>query len=68
MAERDKSNFSNTPTFACLLHINDAKNKSGYAIVVERDIDELYVNSYNPEWEWHGMGIMIFKYAWIISQ
>jgi hypothetical protein len=29
---------------------------SGYAIVLERDLDELYVNSYNPEWAraWNG--------------
>ena len=28
----------------------------GYAILLERDIDEMYVNSYNPEWAraWNG--------------
>ena len=31
-------------------------SKSGYSIILERDIDELYVNSYNPEWAraWNG--------------
>ena len=31
-------------------------NKSGYTIILERDIDELYVNSFNPEWTeaWNG--------------
>ena len=29
---------------------------AGYSIVLERDIDEIYVNSYNPEWAraWNG--------------
>ena len=28
----------------------------GYSVVLERDIDELYINSYNPEWAraWNG--------------
>ena len=25
-------------------------SKMGYAVVLQRDIDEIYVNSYNPEW------------------
>ena len=25
-------------------------SKMGYAVVLQRDIDESYVNSYNPEW------------------
>ena len=31
-------------------------SKSGYNIVLERDVDEMYVNSYNPEWAraWNG--------------
>ena len=31
-------------------------SKSGYSIILERDIDEMYVNSYNPEWAraWNG--------------
>ena len=31
-------------------------SKSGYSIILERDIDELFVNSYNPEWSraWNG--------------
>ena len=31
-------------------------SKSGYTIILERDIDEMYVNSYNPEWAraWNG--------------
>ena len=29
---------------------------SGYTVILERDIDEMYVNSYNPEWAraWNG--------------
>ena len=33
-------------------------SNGGYSILLERDIDELYVNSYNPE-------ILIFKFVWI---
>ena len=31
-------------------------SKGGYSILLERDIDELYINSYNPEWAraWNG--------------
>merc|ERR1712055_40468 len=31
-------------------------SSGGYSIILERDIDELYVNSYNPEWAraWNG--------------
>ena len=31
-------------------------SKSGYTIILERDIDEMFVNSYNPEWAraWNG--------------
>ena len=31
-------------------------SNGGYSILLERDIDELYVNSYNPEWAraWNG--------------
>ena len=25
-------------------------SKGGYTILLQRDIDEMYVNSYNPEW------------------
>ena len=29
---------------------------SGYSVVLERDVDEIFVNSYNPEWAraWNG--------------
>ena len=31
-------------------------SKSGYSIVLQRDLDELFINSYNPEWirAWNG--------------
>ena len=31
-------------------------SKNGYSIILQRDIDEMYVNSYNPEWAraWNG--------------
>ena len=31
-------------------------SKSGYSIVQQRDLDEMYINSYNPEWirAWNG--------------
>ena len=31
-------------------------SSTGYSIILERDIDELFVNSYNPEWAraWNG--------------
>ena len=25
-------------------------SKAGYGVVLKRDLDELYINSYNPEW------------------
>ena len=27
-----------------------SESKSGYALVQKRDLDEIYINSYNPEW------------------
>ena len=41
-------------------------SNGGFSIILERDIDELYVNSYNPEWAAPGMEIPIYKYVWII--
>ena len=31
-------------------------SKAGYSVILERDIDEVFINSYNPEWilAWHG--------------
>ena len=33
-----------------------AYSKSGFSIILQRDIDEIFVNSYNPEWilAWNG--------------
>ena len=31
-------------------------SKAGYSVVLKRDLDEIYINSYNPEWieAWDG--------------
>ena len=39
------------------LYIRALKSaKGGFSIIIERDIDEIFVNSYNPEWilAWNG--------------
>ena len=55
-AEQRIRNYENA------LSISDKR----YAVVVKRDVDELRVNLYNPEWIIAGMVIWTFNHVWTI--